>query len=314
MNFCKLLSIVIPCFNEEPVILKTLSELYQELSNLISQNTISDFELIFVDDGSKDATLSILKEESTKNSKIKVIALSRNFGHQLALMAGLKNATGDAVISMDADLQDPIYLIGEMVKKFNAGADIVFGVRNNRENDTIFKKKSAQFFYKIMKFFGVTIIEDHADFRLLSKRALLELCNYEERNLFLRGIIPSLGFRQEFVYYKRPKRLLGETKYPFHKMLEFALDGITSFSYIPLRFATYIGFLSMLASFLVLIWVLFTKIYGDTVPGWASILLPMIFFGSIQLFFLGVIGEYIGKIYTETKRRPTYIIMEKYNF
>ena len=160
MNFCKLLSIVIPCFNEEPVILKTLSDLYQELSNLISQNTISDFELIFVDDGSKDATLSILKEESTKNSKIKVIALSRNFGHQLALMAGLKNATGDAVISMDADLQDPIYLIGEMVKKINAGADIVFGVRNNRENDTIFKKKSAQFFYKIMKFFGVTIIEE----------------------------------------------------------------------------------------------------------------------------------------------------------
>lgn len=314
MSTCKLLSLVVPCYNEE----SGLEEIYRRMINLsrdwIKQGRIGNFELIFVDDGSRDGTLPILKKLAQSDKAVKVLALSRNFGHQAALLAGMFHAAGDAVVSLDADLQDPPEIIPAMLEKYNEGFALVFGVRKKRTTDQFFKRFTGESFYKIMNFMGANLVFNHADFRLISKRALQALKGFPESNLFLRGLIPSLGYRQAVVYYDRESRFSGQTKYPLGKMIAFAIEGITSFTYLPLRLASFAGIFIALLSLLLSLWALITKISGNSVPGWTSTVLPMYFLGGLQLLFLGILGEYIGKIYLETKRRPPFIVGEKYNF
>jgi glycosyltransferase involved in cell wall biosynthesis len=302
------ISLVIPCYNEEKVILQTHSRINSLIENA------KNCEIIYVDDGSKDATLEILKKIAAGDPGVKIIRLSRNFGHQAALLAGMLHASGDAVISLDADLQDPPEIIPAMLEKYDEGFDLVFGVRKKRAADNLLKRFTGELFYKLMNSMGVNVIFNHADFRLISKKALQELKKYSESNLFLRGLIPSLGFNQTVVYYEREARFAGQTKYPLGKMISFAIEGITSFTYLPLRLASFMGMSIALLSLLLSFWSLFTKLAGNSVPGWTSTVLPMYFLGGIQLLFLGIMGEYIGKIYLETKRRPPFIIQEKYNF
>ena len=302
------LDIVVPCFNEEEVIKETAKRLLEVLENLIKDKKIDSGEIFFVDDGSKDKTWELIKDLSNKHKPIRGIKLSRNRGHQNALLAGIFTATGDAVITIDADLQDDVSAINQMVDKFLNGFEIVYGVRKKRETDTKFKRITAEGFYDIMKLLGVDIIHNHADYRLLSKRAIQELKNFKEVNLFLRGIIPLIGFKSSIVYYDRDKRFAGESKYPLKKMLGFALDGITSFSIYPLRLITAIGFIIFIISVLLSGWVLFIKFTNSATVGWASTVLPIYFIGGIQLVSIGIVGEYVGKIYLETKARPKYII------
>lgn len=314
MSICNLLSLVIPCYNEEATLEETSEQILKLSKNWLEQGLIKSFELIFVDDGSKDNTLSILRNLAGKNKAIKIISLSRNFGHQTALIAGLFHSQGEAIISLDADLQDPPEVIPEMLEKYADGYDIVFGVRKNRKADNFLKKFTAEMFYKAMKFMGANLVFNHADFRLISRTVLKELKKFPETNLFLRGLIPYLGFNQTLVYYERKPRFAGHSKYSADKMFSFAIEGITSFTYFPLRLASVTGFLIAIVSLLLSAWALIIKVLGEAVPGWASTVLPMYFLGGIQLLFLGVIGEYIGKIFIETKRRPLFIIKEKYNF
>lgn len=308
------LSIVVPCYNEEAVIQETNNRLYKLINRLSNKELIKGYEIIYVDDGSADSTLKILKQLASKDKNIKIISFSGNFGHQSALIAGLHNASGDIAVSLDADLQDPPEVIEKMLYKFKEGYEIVYGVRRVREKDTVFKKVTAHFFYKAMKLMGINLVYDHADFRLLSRRILSEFKKYTEANVFLRGIFPIMGFKQCIVEYERRERFAGETKYSLIKMLSFAIEGITSFSYFPLRISSIFGFTIFTISLLLMVWAFITKILGNAIPGWASTILPLYLFGGLQLMFLGIIGEYIGKIYMEVKKRPLFIVKEKVNF
>jgi len=307
------LSIVVPVFNEEAVIESTQKRISALVGAMVEERIVDDYEIIYVDDGSRDNSLSALKRFSLASQKIKVLSFSRNFGHQPALVAGILHSDGDAVVSIDADLQDPPELIREMIGKYKEGNDIVYAVRKARHVDTFFKRWTARLFYKGMRFMGVDIIYDHADYRLISRKVVEAFRELREVNLFLRGIFPYLGFKHEIVHYDRLERAAGETKYPLRKMLAFAWEGVTSFSSMPLRIASFAGgLISLLAVFLIA-WAFYTKLRGNAVPGWASIVIPIFFIGGLNIFFLGLIGEYIGKIYLEVKRRPPFIIRESYN-
>lgn len=307
------LSIVIPVFNEDAVITTTHGRVTALLEALCAKGGIGDYEILYVDDGSRDKTLDILKELSRNTERVKVISFSRNFGHQPALAAGLLKSSGDAVVSLDADLQDPPEVIEYMIEKYLKGNDIVYGVRRSRQHDTLFKRWSAQFFYRLMNAMGVQIIYDHADYRLISRKVVESFRNFREFNIFLRGIFPYMGFRHDIVYYERPERMAGTTKYPFRKMLAFAWEGITSFSKVPLRIASAAGFAIFVASLSLVIWAFYIKISGGAIPGWTSTVIPMFFIGGLNMLFLGLIGEYMGKIYLEVKGRPLFIVKEQYN-
>jgi len=307
------LSIIIPVFNEEAVIETTHRRLLSFTDEMTRKKAIDDYEIIYVDDGSRDGSLNILKGFSVESPKIKVISFSRNFGHQPALTAGILHSSGDAVVSLDADLQDPPELIEEMLEKYRNGNDIVYAVRRERSADSLFKRWSARLFYKIMQFMGVDVIYDHADYRLISNKVVNEFKKIKEVNIFLRGIFPFMGFKYDIVYYDRQKRLAGETGYPLRKMIAFAWEGITSFSSVPLKMASFIGFMLSLVSVFLITWAFYVKIVGKAIPGWASIVIPIFFIGGLNILLLGLIGEYIGKIYLEVKKRPLFIIKERYN-
>jgi glycosyltransferase involved in cell wall biosynthesis len=304
------LSLVIPCYNEEEVLRTTKEELSKLLFSLIKKGLIKEDSFIcFVDDGSKDNTWQMI-EEFSKESHIKGLKLSRNCGHQNALLAGLFYVENlcDAAVSLDADLQDDISVIEQMCQKFTEGKEIIYGVRKKRDTDTFFKRVSAEGFYKLMGWMGVDVVYNHADFRLMSKRALSWLKEFKEVNLFLRGIIPLIGLNSDTVYYDRKERFAGESKYPLKKMLSFAWDGITSFSVVPLRFITFLGMFVLVISFILSLWVLISKLNGSAVSGWTSMMLIVLFLGGVQMLSIGIIGEYIGKIYKETKRRPRFFV------
>ena len=307
------LSIIIPCYNEEEVLPLILKRLNTLSSDWTSRDDFTEIEFIFVDDGSQDRTYDLLTETSKEDKRVKVVRFSRNFGHQAALLAGYELAQGDVIVSLDADLQDPPELIGSMLVKIKEGFDVVYAVRKTRGSDSLFKRKTADIFYWLMKKFGVDIVPNHADFRMVTRRALNAFLKFHENNLFIRATFPIVGFSSCVVYYDRPERLAGETKYHFLKMLEFAIDGLTSFSVVPLRICSVTGLFVSLIALIMLIWSLIANIFGLTVPGWTSTVVPLYFLGGVQLLFLGVVGEYIGKIYTEVKKRPRYIIQETKN-
>lgn len=310
MNNTKLI-IVVPCYNEEEVLQETTRQLSTVLSGMEQEGKITEGKLLYVDDGSCDATWHIIEQLSTENPRVMGLKLAHNVGHQQALWAGLEwaaNAPFDAIVSIDADLQDDVQAIVEMTERFNEGTDIVYGVRKERKTDTFFKKHTAQAFYKLMQTMGGDVVYNHADFRLMSKRALQALVAHPERNLFLRGIVRSLGYPSDFVYYDRHERFAGESKYPLSKMLNFAIDGITSFSVKPLRLITTFGLLFMFVAIVIIGYALYEHLIGHTIVGWTSLLVSMWFIGGAILTAIGVIGEYIGKIYKEVKRRPRYFI------
>lgn len=311
-----ILSIVVPCYNEKEIIADTILKLSDYLGKLKEQKQINDLSfLCFVDDGSKDNTLELLQAAQNTNKHVSVVKLSKNFGHQAALLAGMEFCVSkcDYSVSIDADLQDDIETIGLMLEKVNLGAEIVFGVRNNRDTDSLFKKATAHFFYNIMHVLGASTLKNHADFRLLSQRAITYLFKYQEVNLFLRGIVPEIGLQTDVVYYKRKKREAGETKYPLRKMIAFAVEGITSFSVKPLRFVTLLGLSIIVISIFVGIYIFLSISSESVVRGWASQIISIWFLGGIQLFSIGILGEYIGKIYKETKGRPRYHVAEIYS-
>ena len=310
MNNTKLI-IVVPCYNEEEVLQETTRQLSTVLSSMEQEGKITEGKLLYVDDGSRDATWHIIEQLSTENPRVMGLKLAHNVGHQQALWAGLEwaaNAPFDAIVSIDADLQDDVQAIVEMTERFNEGTDIVYGVRKERKTDTFFKKHTAQAFYKLMQTMGGDVVYNHADFRLMSKRALQALVAHPERNLFLRGIVRSLGYPSDFVYYDRHERFAGESKYPLSKMLNFAIDGITSFSVKPLRLITTFGLLFMFVAIVIIGYALYEHLIGHTIVGWTSLLVSMWFIGGAILTAIGIIGEYIGKIYKEVKRRPRYFI------
>ena len=307
----KILYIVVPCYNEELVLEETTKRLDEKLNNLIKNKKISKkSKVMYVNDGSRDNTWSLIEKISKSNSLFTGISLSRNRGHQNALVAGLMTAKeyADIIISMDADLQDDINAIDEMIEKNNDGCDVVYGVRSSRKKDTLFKKMTAQGFYKFMEKMGVDVIYNHADYRLTSKKVLDNFENFKEVNLFLRGIFPLIGFKSDIVYYERAERFAGESKYPLKKMLNFAWDGITSFSVKPIRLLLSLGIIIFIISLLVTIYCLISKLTGNAVPGWTFLACSIWIMGGIQMISLGIIGEYVGKVYSETKARPRYII------
>ena len=307
----KTLYIVVPCYNEEEVLHETTKRLKEKLDKLIKNKKIKkDSKVLYVNDGSKDNTWAIIEEINKNDKMFTGISLSRNRGHQNALVAGLLTAKehADIIISMDADLQDDINAIDEMIEKNNNGCDIVYGVRNKREKDSWFKRTTAEGFYKFMKIMGVDVVFNHADYRLTSKRVLDNFADYHEVNLFLRGIFPLIGFKSDIVYYERNERFAGVSKYPIKKMLNFAWDGITSFSVKPIRMVLNIGIIMFAISILMLIYALTVKILGNTVSGWTFIICSIWMIAGVQMLSLGIIGEYIGKIYSETKARPRFII------
>ena len=313
MNKCPILYLVIPCYNEEEVLNITTNELTKKMNDLIKKKNISkDSKVLYVNDGSKDNTWNIIKEINKKNKLFQGLKLSRNRGHQNALLSGLMYVKDlcDISISMDADLQDDINAIDEMVKEYKNGSEIVFGVRSSRKKDTFFKRFTAQTYYKLLASLGVNIVYNHADYRLMSKKALESLSEYNEVNLFLRGIIPELGYKTSTVYYERNKRVAGTSKYPLKKMIKLAIDGITSFSIKPLKMITNLGFIMGFISLCILIYSLVRKLTGNTVTGWTFTVVSIWFVSAVQMVSLGIVGEYIGKIYSETKRRPRYIIEE----
>ncbi|MBE5795277.1 MAG: glycosyltransferase family 2 protein [Clostridiales bacterium] len=305
------LMVVIPCYNEEEVLPETSKRLIEKMRSLMDKGLITeDSKVLLVNDGSKDRTWEMITELHKENPLFEGLKLSRNRGHQNALLAGLMTARNrcDISISMDADLQDDMDAMDHFIEKYNEGCEIVYGVRNKRETDTWFKRETALFFYRLMKGLGVDITYNHADYRLMSNRALNALAEYREVNLFLRGLAPLVGFQSDVVYYDRSERFAGESKYPLKKMLAFAIDGITSFSVKPLRLITSVGFVIFIVSLFMLLYALIAWITGNTVAGWTSMLGSIWLIGGIQLLSLGVIGEYIGKIYNETKHRPRFII------
>lgn len=312
----KILYVVVPCYNEEPVLKITTEKLTQKLKKMIEGNIIDkESKIMYVNDGSKDKTWDIIKEYTQTNNFVTGVCLSRNRGHQNALLAGLMIAKeyADIVISMDADLQDDIDAMDKFILEYDNGSEIVYGVRSTRKKDSFFKRNTALAFYKLMNTLGAEVVYNHADYRLMSKRALNELEKYEEVNLFLRGIIPLIGFKTSTVEYERSERAAGESKYPLNKMLNFAMEGILSFSIKPIRIITSIGFVVSILSFIYLIYVIISKLVSSTItePGWATIIGLICLFGGFQILCIGVIGEYIGKIYNETKHRPKYVIESK---
>ena len=314
MNNPEILYMVVPCYNEQEVLRETAAQLKTKYNDLMSAGLISkDSRVVFVNDGSKDTTWSIIKELHAADPQLfSGIDLAHNSGHQNAVLAGLMTVKElcDMCITMDADLQDDIDTIDEMVKQYYEGNQVVYGVRSARDTDTFFKKFTAESFYKFMKVMGADVVYNHADFRLMSKRVLQELANFKEVNLFLRGMVPLIGFQSTKVYYERHERLAGESKYPLKKMLAFAINGITSFSTKPLKLITTLGIIMSIASILAFIWAFIAKIGGFTEHGWSSTMCSIWLIGGLQLFCLGIIGEYIGKIYAEVKQRPRYIIAE----
>lgn len=307
----EIMYIVIPCYNEEKVLEETTKKLKIKLEKLISDKIISEkSRVMYVNDGSKDKTWEIIKDINKNEKLFTGISLSRNRGHQNALLAGLMTAKkyADFVISMDADLQDDINAIDEMIEKYYEGNEIVYGVRSARKKDTFFKRFTAESFYKIMSKLGVEVVFNHADYRLTSKKVLDDLENFEEVNLFLRGMFPLIGYKSDIVYYERNERFAGESKYPLKKMINFALDGITSFSVKPIRLILNVGIIIFVVSIIMILYALINKIIGNTVSGWTFIVCSIWLIAGVQMMSLGVIGEYIGKIYSETKRRPKYII------
>ena len=301
--------LVVPCFNEEEVLPESAKQMRKKLEELIRKRKVSaKSRIVLVDDGSKDRTWKII-EKFAKDKRFLGVKLSRNFGHQAALLAGLEVAKeADAVITIDADLQDDLGAVEEMMKKFKGGAEIVFGVRKSREKDTWFKRGSAGGFYKLMNLLGARTVENSADFRLMSKKAIDELEKYQEVNLFLRGIVPEIGFKTEIVEYDRKERLAGKSKYPLGKMIHFAIEGITSFSTKPIKLVFLLGAVISVLSAGVLAYALVVKFLGQTVSGWTFIIVSIWLLGGGQMLAIGIVGEYVGKIYLETKRRPRYII------
>lgn len=313
----EILYMIIPCYNEEEVLHETAKQLKEKYQSLIKQQLISEeSRIVFVNDGSKDKTWQIIeslhKEEPTFFSGIN---LAHNSGHQNAVLAGLMTVKElcDMAITMDADLQDDINTIDTMVEKYYEGNQVVYGVRSSRETDTFFKKFTAESFYKLMKSMGADVVYNHADFRLMSKRVLQELSNFKEVNLFLRGMVPLIGFQSCNVYYERHERFAGKSKYPLKKMLAFAINGITSFSTKPLKMITFLGLTMSIVSLAAFIWAFIAKFSGHSELGWSSTICSIWLIGGLQLFCLGIIGEYIGKIYNEVKQRPRYIIAEFLN-
>ena len=305
------LALVVPCYNEEAVLEISAKELKSVLSNLIQKQKISsDSFILFVNDGSKDRTWELIEKEHRESEMVFGLKLAGNVGHQFALTAGLLTAKDicDIAVSIDADLQDDTSVIEEMVDKYHAGNDIVYGVRNDRKSDSWFKRTTAQGFYKIMALMGVKTVYNHADFRLMSKRALEHFSKFEENNLYLRGMVPLIGYQTDCVYYERKERVAGESKYPFSKMLALAWNGITSFSVKPISLVTGLGFLIMFLSVLAAIYAFVSYFFGTVEPGWTSLLLSVWFLGGLQLCAIGLIGQYIGKIYIEVKHRPRYNI------
>ena len=306
-----ILYLVIPCYNEEEVLHETAKQLLEKMNSMFERNMISrESRIMFVNDGSKDRTWEIIEELHASNSIYSGVKLSRNKGHQNALLAGLMTARekADMTISLDADLQDDVNVIDQMVEKYYEGNDVVYGVRSARKTDTFFKKFTAQGFYKLMQAMGVDIVYNHADYRLMSRRALEGLSQFKEVNLFLRGIVPLIGYKSDVVTYERHERFAGESKYPLKKMLSFATDGITSFSIKPIRLITTCGFLIFMISLLMLAYFLVVHFMGRTVAGWTSTIVSIWAIGGLQLLAIGIVGEYIGKIYLETKERPKYLI------
>lgn len=307
----KKLMVVIPCYNEEEVLHETARRLTIKMKALVEKGLCDDASrVLLVDDGSKDKTWELIRALHAENPLFEGLKLSRNHGHQNALLAGLMTAKEhcDFSISMDADLQDDMDAMDRFIKEYEDGCDVVYGVRNKRDTDTFFKKQTALGFYRLMKVLGVDITFNHADYRLMSRRALEALSQFREVNLFLRGLAPLVGFQSGYVYYDRNERFAGESKYPFKKMLSFAIDGITSFSVKPLRLITTLGLVIFVISLAMLLYTLISFIDGHTVTGWTSTLASIWLIGGIQLLSLGVIGEYIGKIYNESKHRPRFII------
>ena len=305
------LYLVIPCYNEEEVLPETTKRLTEKLYNMIHADMIdSDSRILFVDDGSRDDTWQLIEMYSAAVPYVDGVKLAHNRGHQNALLAGLMTAMPlcDCAISIDADLQDDIDVIDAFVQKYTEGCDVVYGVRNKRDTDTFFKRTTAEGFYKFMKLLGVDVVFNHADYRLMSRRALEGLSEYREVNLFLRGIVPLIGFRSDYVYYDRAERFAGESKYPLKKMISFALDGISSFSVKPLKLISNLGILISVLSVFGLLYALISHICGVTVAGWTAIVCSIWLLGGLQMLCLGVVGGYIGKIYSEVKQRPRYLI------
>ena len=316
MKDAKTLYVVIPCYKEEEVLPETARRLKAKMAALMQQGRIApDSRVMFVNDGSRDRTWEIIAQLHQEDRLFSGVNLSRNRGHQNALLAGLMTAVNfaDMVISMDADLQDDIDAMDAMVDAYNNGYDVVYGVRSSRKTDTFFKRFTAESFYRLMKMLGVDIVFNHADYRLMSKRALQGLAEFKEVNLFLRGIVPQIGYPWTTVEYERHERFAGESKYPLKKMLAFAFDGITSFSVKPMRMILNLGAVVFVVSLLMLLWALIAHVTGSSVAGWTSLMGSIWLIGGIQLLSLGVIGEYVGKIYSETKARPRYIIEQVLN-
>lgn len=309
------LVIVVPCYNEEEVLPETSRQLHAIIEELRLGRKITAGRILYVDDGSRDKTWSLIESLSTEYPEISGLKLAHNVGHQQALWAGMEWAAvhADAIVSIDADLQDDVRAIISMVDGYHQGMDIVYGVRRERNKDTFFKKYTALFFYRFMQFLGGDIVYNHADFRLMSQRALQALMSFPERNLFLRGLVCSLGFPSSVVYYDRQERFAGESKYPFSKMLSFALDGITSFSVKPLRYIVVLGILFILVSLAVIIYGVIIYMDGKAIQGWTSLLVSIWFIGGCILTSIGIIGEYVGKLYKEVKRRPRYFIEKEVN-
>lgn len=300
---------VIPCYNEEPVLNETTKRLTDKMNSMISKRLADDkSRILYVDDGSRDKTWQIISALNGQNPMVEGIKLAHNRGHQNAVLAGLMTAMDrcDCAISLDADLQDDTEVIDQFVEKFMEGCDVVYGVRNKRETDTFFKRTTAVGFYKVMKLLGVDVVFNHADYRLMSRRAIEALSEYREVNLFLRGIVPLIGYRSDYVYYDRHERFAGESKYPLKKMLSFAAEGITSFSVKPLKMISSLGIIISLLSVLGLLYALISYITGHAVEGWTAIICSIWLLGGIQMLCLGVVGTYIGKIYSEVKGRPRF--------
>ena len=305
------LYLAIPCYNEEEVLRDSAAKLLHKFDTMMAEHKITfDSKIVFIDDGSKDRTWQIIEELHRENPVFQGIKLTRNRGHQNALLCGLMTLKdkADAVISIDADLQDDIEVFDEMVAKFEDGCDVVYGVRSKRETDTFFKRFTAEAFYKILNHMGAKVIFNHADFRLMSRRALEAFALYKETNIFLRGMVPLIGYRSDIVTYERSERLAGESKYPLKKMLALAWEGVTSLSIQPIRIITWAGLVIFLISLVMIIYSLVSFFIGAAVSGWASTLCSIWALGGLQLLAIGIIGEYIGKIYLETKRRPRFIV------
>jgi glycosyltransferase involved in cell wall biosynthesis len=308
------LIIVVPCYNEEMVIIETNNQLQIVVNKLINENKVTaESSILYIDDGSKDNTWNLINSLRKDFDNVKGLKLSKNVGHQNALLAGLLTAktNNDIIVSIDADLQDDVNVIFQMIEEYYKGNEIVYGARNSRNFDSFFKKHTAILFYKLMYFLGAETIYNHADYRLMSKKSLDELSNFNERNLFLRGMIPLLGFSSTTVFYDRQSRFAGESKYPFIKMMNFALNGITSMSVKPLRLIFLLGIIIFFITIGMFVYILSSYFTGNAIAGWSSLILSVWFLGSLILISIGVLGEYIGKIYNETKDRPRYII-EKY--